>query len=236
MRTVKELTPGKMSHVQNSPLWKPILRHGLCETKISRTKSPDQVLLIISSQPCIFPDSRYGISYGLFSSDRQMHGVPRSWEAFWRTVPFGILLRSKQRARQSWWKTSCKRTKNIRCGTRLLLDLKQIRLWILFGRPWSTTRQLLAAAWRPTVRLSSNKRWYTNSTTFVLKYWVGFFEVLVNWRLLSVTFSRPGEQVLSERWVRSGLCTGRQHQNLDGECCFHFHLSQRRCVQGFQIT
>uniref|UniRef100_H3CSZ8 Zinc finger ZZ-type and EF-hand domain containing 1 n=1 Tax=Tetraodon nigroviridis TaxID=99883 RepID=H3CSZ8_TETNG len=42
MRTVKELTPGKMSHVQNSPLWKSILRHGLCETKMSQTKSPDQ--------------------------------------------------------------------------------------------------------------------------------------------------------------------------------------------------
>ncbi|XP_037604107.1 zinc finger ZZ-type and EF-hand domain-containing protein 1 isoform X4 [Sebastes umbrosus] len=33
IRTVKELPPGKMSHVQSSPLWKPILRHGLCETR-----------------------------------------------------------------------------------------------------------------------------------------------------------------------------------------------------------
>uniref|UniRef100_A0A3P8VT83 Zinc finger ZZ-type and EF-hand domain containing 1 n=1 Tax=Cynoglossus semilaevis TaxID=244447 RepID=A0A3P8VT83_CYNSE len=32
-RTIKELPAGKMSHVQSSPLWKPILRHGLCETK-----------------------------------------------------------------------------------------------------------------------------------------------------------------------------------------------------------
>lgn len=41
MRTVKELPPGKMSHVQSSPLWKPILRHGLCETmEISQTKTP----------------------------------------------------------------------------------------------------------------------------------------------------------------------------------------------------
>ncbi|XP_056909607.1 zinc finger ZZ-type and EF-hand domain-containing protein 1 [Takifugu flavidus] len=40
MHTVKELPPGKMSHVQSSPLWKPILRHGLCETKM--TESPDQ--------------------------------------------------------------------------------------------------------------------------------------------------------------------------------------------------
>uniref|UniRef100_A0A3B4V2H1 Zinc finger ZZ-type and EF-hand domain containing 1 n=1 Tax=Seriola dumerili TaxID=41447 RepID=A0A3B4V2H1_SERDU len=28
-RTVKELSSGKMSHIQSSPLWKPILRHGL---------------------------------------------------------------------------------------------------------------------------------------------------------------------------------------------------------------
>nr|XP_019941221.1 PREDICTED: zinc finger ZZ-type and EF-hand domain-containing protein 1 isoform X3 [Paralichthys olivaceus] len=33
MRTVKELPSWKMSHVQSSPLWKPILRHGLCETR-----------------------------------------------------------------------------------------------------------------------------------------------------------------------------------------------------------
>lgn len=31
IRTVKELPPGKVSHVQGSPLWKPILRHGLYE-------------------------------------------------------------------------------------------------------------------------------------------------------------------------------------------------------------
>lgn len=42
MHTVKELPPGKMSHVQSSPLWKPILRHGLLETKM--TESPGQVL------------------------------------------------------------------------------------------------------------------------------------------------------------------------------------------------
>ncbi|XP_036975972.1 zinc finger ZZ-type and EF-hand domain-containing protein 1 isoform X2 [Acanthopagrus latus] len=35
IRTVKDLPQGKMSHVQSSPLWKPILRHGLCETKES---------------------------------------------------------------------------------------------------------------------------------------------------------------------------------------------------------
>ncbi|XP_070699308.1 zinc finger ZZ-type and EF-hand domain-containing protein 1 [Pempheris klunzingeri] len=41
IRTVKELPPGKMSHVQSSPLWKPILRHGLCETReTKRTKTP----------------------------------------------------------------------------------------------------------------------------------------------------------------------------------------------------
>ncbi|XP_035999307.1 zinc finger ZZ-type and EF-hand domain-containing protein 1 isoform X3 [Fundulus heteroclitus] len=33
IRSVKELPPGKLSHVQASPLWKPILRHGLCETQ-----------------------------------------------------------------------------------------------------------------------------------------------------------------------------------------------------------
>uniref|UniRef100_A0A3B4AK77 Uncharacterized protein n=1 Tax=Periophthalmus magnuspinnatus TaxID=409849 RepID=A0A3B4AK77_9GOBI len=33
IRSIKELSPGKVSHVQSSPLWKPILRHGLCETK-----------------------------------------------------------------------------------------------------------------------------------------------------------------------------------------------------------
>lgn len=45
IRTVKELPPGKMSHVQSSPLWKPILRHGLSETREkSRTvTTTDQV-------------------------------------------------------------------------------------------------------------------------------------------------------------------------------------------------
>ncbi|KAM9386110.1 zinc finger ZZ-type and EF-hand domain-containing protein 1 [Pholidichthys leucotaenia] len=33
IRTIKELPAGKVSHVQSSPLWKPILRHGLCETR-----------------------------------------------------------------------------------------------------------------------------------------------------------------------------------------------------------
>uniref|UniRef100_A0A673BN08 Zinc finger, ZZ-type with EF hand domain 1 n=1 Tax=Sphaeramia orbicularis TaxID=375764 RepID=A0A673BN08_9TELE len=39
------LPAGKMSHVQSSPLWKPILRHGLCETRdVDRSKPPsDQV-------------------------------------------------------------------------------------------------------------------------------------------------------------------------------------------------
>uniref|UniRef100_A0A3Q4AS62 Uncharacterized protein n=1 Tax=Mola mola TaxID=94237 RepID=A0A3Q4AS62_MOLML len=41
MRTVKELPPGKVSHVQSSPLWKPILRHGLCEMREkNRNKTP----------------------------------------------------------------------------------------------------------------------------------------------------------------------------------------------------
>nr|XP_046267619.1 zinc finger ZZ-type and EF-hand domain-containing protein 1 [Scatophagus argus] len=40
VRTIKELPPGKLSHVQSSPLWKPILRHGLCETReTNRTKT-----------------------------------------------------------------------------------------------------------------------------------------------------------------------------------------------------
>uniref|UniRef100_A0A8C5GIX1 Zinc finger, ZZ-type with EF hand domain 1 n=1 Tax=Gouania willdenowi TaxID=441366 RepID=A0A8C5GIX1_GOUWI len=39
VRTVKELPSAEMSHVQSSPLWKPILRHGLCETRqMNRTK------------------------------------------------------------------------------------------------------------------------------------------------------------------------------------------------------
>uniref|UniRef100_A0A8C2ZTX9 Zinc finger ZZ-type and EF-hand domain containing 1 n=1 Tax=Cyclopterus lumpus TaxID=8103 RepID=A0A8C2ZTX9_CYCLU len=39
-----DLPPGKMSHVQSSPLWKPILRHGLCETRETDSKTPtDQV-------------------------------------------------------------------------------------------------------------------------------------------------------------------------------------------------
>ncbi|XP_054611299.1 zinc finger ZZ-type and EF-hand domain-containing protein 1 [Dunckerocampus dactyliophorus] len=33
VRSVKELPPWKVSHVQSSPLWKPILRHGLCESR-----------------------------------------------------------------------------------------------------------------------------------------------------------------------------------------------------------
>uniref|UniRef100_A0A8C2ZSW0 Zinc finger ZZ-type and EF-hand domain containing 1 n=1 Tax=Cyclopterus lumpus TaxID=8103 RepID=A0A8C2ZSW0_CYCLU len=40
IRTVKDLPPGKMSHVQSSPLWKPILRHGLCETRETDSKTP----------------------------------------------------------------------------------------------------------------------------------------------------------------------------------------------------
>uniref|UniRef100_A0A669B698 Zinc finger ZZ-type and EF-hand domain containing 1 n=1 Tax=Oreochromis niloticus TaxID=8128 RepID=A0A669B698_ORENI len=45
VRSVKELPSGKMSHVQSSPLWKPILRHGLCEKReANRTKTiTDQV-------------------------------------------------------------------------------------------------------------------------------------------------------------------------------------------------
>ncbi|XP_057676700.1 zinc finger ZZ-type and EF-hand domain-containing protein 1 isoform X1 [Corythoichthys intestinalis] len=33
IRSVKELPPWKVSHVQSSPLWKPIFRHGLCEAR-----------------------------------------------------------------------------------------------------------------------------------------------------------------------------------------------------------
>uniref|UniRef100_A0A4W6EG63 Zinc finger ZZ-type and EF-hand domain containing 1 n=1 Tax=Lates calcarifer TaxID=8187 RepID=A0A4W6EG63_LATCA len=43
IHTVKELPAGKMSHVQSSPLWKPILRHGLCETReTNQTKTPTE--------------------------------------------------------------------------------------------------------------------------------------------------------------------------------------------------
>ncbi|KAF0038068.1 hypothetical protein F2P81_008552 [Scophthalmus maximus] len=41
VRTIKELPSGKMSHVQASPLWKPILRHGLCEIT-NQTKTPTE--------------------------------------------------------------------------------------------------------------------------------------------------------------------------------------------------
>uniref|UniRef100_A0A3Q1ISU6 Uncharacterized protein n=1 Tax=Anabas testudineus TaxID=64144 RepID=A0A3Q1ISU6_ANATE len=46
IRSVKELPSGKVSHVQSSPLWKPILRHGLCETReANRIKPPtDEVM------------------------------------------------------------------------------------------------------------------------------------------------------------------------------------------------
>ncbi|XP_042373025.1 zinc finger ZZ-type and EF-hand domain-containing protein 1-like, partial [Plectropomus leopardus] len=41
IRTVKELPAGKMSHVQSSPLWRPVLRHGLCETREkNQSKTP----------------------------------------------------------------------------------------------------------------------------------------------------------------------------------------------------
>ncbi|XP_008426375.1 zinc finger ZZ-type and EF-hand domain-containing protein 1 isoform X2 [Poecilia reticulata] len=45
IRSVKELPPGKMSHVQASPLWKPILRHGLSETRETNPtrKAPNQM-------------------------------------------------------------------------------------------------------------------------------------------------------------------------------------------------
>uniref|UniRef100_A0A8C5C4J4 Zinc finger ZZ-type and EF-hand domain containing 1 n=1 Tax=Gadus morhua TaxID=8049 RepID=A0A8C5C4J4_GADMO len=35
--TVKELPPGRMAHVQSSPLWKPILRHGACDARDTPT-------------------------------------------------------------------------------------------------------------------------------------------------------------------------------------------------------
>lgn len=43
IRSIKELSPGKVSHVQSSPLWKPILRHGLCESRASdQCKAPSE--------------------------------------------------------------------------------------------------------------------------------------------------------------------------------------------------
>uniref|UniRef100_A0A1A8QPS9 Zinc finger, ZZ-type with EF hand domain 1 n=4 Tax=Nothobranchiidae TaxID=405002 RepID=A0A1A8QPS9_9TELE len=44
IRTIKKIPPGKVCHVQSSPLWKPILRHGLYEKReTSQTKTvPDQ--------------------------------------------------------------------------------------------------------------------------------------------------------------------------------------------------
>ncbi|KAM8835522.1 zinc finger ZZ-type and EF-hand domain-containing protein 1 isoform 1-T1 [Synchiropus picturatus] len=51
--SVKELPPGKMSHVQASPLWKPILRHGVLEsrssdeTAVMNSSSVDDVLRLL---------------------------------------------------------------------------------------------------------------------------------------------------------------------------------------------
>ncbi|KAK7925653.1 hypothetical protein WMY93_007963 [Mugilogobius chulae] len=43
VRSIKELSPGKVSHVQSSPLWKPVLRYGLCETRASdQSKAPSE--------------------------------------------------------------------------------------------------------------------------------------------------------------------------------------------------
>ncbi|XP_061596133.1 zinc finger ZZ-type and EF-hand domain-containing protein 1 isoform X1 [Cololabis saira] len=53
IRTVKELPPGKMSHVQSSPLWKPILRHGLCETNRTKT-AQDQTKLWTPDELMVF--------------------------------------------------------------------------------------------------------------------------------------------------------------------------------------
>lgn len=50
IRSVKELPPGKMSHVQSSPLWKPILRHGLTETRESTLTKLDQVCFDLLDQ------------------------------------------------------------------------------------------------------------------------------------------------------------------------------------------
>uniref|UniRef100_A0A667Z8D2 Zinc finger ZZ-type and EF-hand domain containing 1 n=1 Tax=Myripristis murdjan TaxID=586833 RepID=A0A667Z8D2_9TELE len=43
LKSLYELPPGKMSHVQSSPLWKPILRHGVCETR-DVTCIPDEFM------------------------------------------------------------------------------------------------------------------------------------------------------------------------------------------------
>ncbi|XP_077361813.1 zinc finger ZZ-type and EF-hand domain-containing protein 1 [Festucalex cinctus] len=50
IRSVKELPPWKVSHVQSSPLWKPILRHGLCESR-----DTDQIKTVQISK-CNFDD------------------------------------------------------------------------------------------------------------------------------------------------------------------------------------
>lgn len=86
IRTVKELPPGKMSHVQSSPLWKPILRHGLCETRESNvTKATsDQVWsnllnpVIPFSPPTWFQASVQLFKLVPFPLFRQMHGASMS--------------------------------------------------------------------------------------------------------------------------------------------------------------
>lgn len=50
IRSIKELPPGKMSHVQSSPLWKPILRHGLSEARESTLTHVDQVCFHFHNQ------------------------------------------------------------------------------------------------------------------------------------------------------------------------------------------
>ncbi|RVE63589.1 hypothetical protein OJAV_G00137730 [Oryzias javanicus] len=52
--SVKELPAGKMSHVQSSPLWKPILRHGLCETRDTNHSRTDQKSLWTFEELVVF--------------------------------------------------------------------------------------------------------------------------------------------------------------------------------------
>uniref|UniRef100_A0A8C9XCB0 Zinc finger ZZ-type and EF-hand domain containing 1 n=1 Tax=Sander lucioperca TaxID=283035 RepID=A0A8C9XCB0_SANLU len=78
IRTVKELPLGKMSHVQASPLWKPILRHGLGETRdTNQTKTPtDQLISFLEDfarwNPSLEPtDSRTQLMKTLMQSCRK---------------------------------------------------------------------------------------------------------------------------------------------------------------------
>ncbi|XP_030216671.1 zinc finger ZZ-type and EF-hand domain-containing protein 1 isoform X5 [Gadus morhua] len=53
IRSVKELPPGRMAHVQSSPLWKPILRHGACDARDTPQNNTPSVPVRARTSPTI---------------------------------------------------------------------------------------------------------------------------------------------------------------------------------------